>query len=64
MNIGKTFLKIDMRRDVRYVITFKSVRIGKMEMKVTEFGYTSINILIYQKAGLKQFKMSAIFTKE
>jgi uncharacterized protein YndB with AHSA1/START domain len=52
-------------RDVRHLITFKTVGDKKTEMTVTEFGYTSDQIFDLSKAGLEQCldKMAAIFSK-
>lgn len=48
--------------DVRHVITFKSVGGNKTEITVTEYGYTSDEIVEMSKAGLEQClnKMAAI----
>lgn len=43
----------DMPREVRHVITFKTVG-GKTEMTVTEYGYKSDQMLELSKAGLEQ----------
>jgi uncharacterized protein YndB with AHSA1/START domain len=54
-----------MPRDVRHVITFKSVGTNKTEMTITEFGYTSDEHFDLSKAGLEQCldKMAALFVK-
>ena len=55
----------NMPRDVRHVVTFKAVCDKKTEMTVTEYGYTSDQMLEMSKAGLEQCldKMAAIFAK-
>jgi uncharacterized protein YndB with AHSA1/START domain len=55
----------NMPRDVRHVVTFKAVGDKKTEMTVTEYGYTSDQMLEMSKAGLEQCldKMAAIFAK-
>ena len=54
-----------MPRDVRHVITLKSVGPNKTEMTITEFGYTSDEHFDLSKAGLEQCldKMAASFVK-
>ena len=54
-----------MPRDVRHVITFKSVGKNKTEMTITEFGYISDEHFDLSKAGLEQCldKMEALFVK-
>lgn len=51
-------------RDVRHVVTFKAVG-DKTEMSVTEYGYTSDQIVEISRAGLEQCldKMAAIFAE-
>jgi pimeloyl-ACP methyl ester carboxylesterase/uncharacterized protein YndB with AHSA1/START domain len=53
----------DMPKQVRHLITFKSIPGKKTEMTITEFGYTSDQILELSKAGLQQCldKMAASF---
>jgi uncharacterized protein YndB with AHSA1/START domain len=52
-----------MPRDVRHVISFKSLGPNKTEMTITEFGYTSDEHFDLSKAGLEQCldKMAALF---
>lgn|SRR5262249_39761426 len=54
-----------MPRDVRHVITFKAVAGNKTEMTVTEYGYTSDEVMNLSRAGLEECldKMAAIFGK-
>jgi len=54
-----------MPREVRHVITFKTVAGNKTEMTVTEYGYTSDEVMNLSKAGLEECldKMAAIFGK-
>ncbi|MDF2188159.1 SRPBCC domain-containing protein [Paraflavitalea sp. CAU 1676] len=49
-------------KDVRHVITFKSLGANKSEITVTEYGYTSPEVVEMSKAGLIQCinKMAAI----
>lgn len=51
--------------DVRHVVTFEAVGDDKTEMAVTEYGYTSDQIVEISKAGLEQCldKMAAIFAE-
>jgi len=53
----------NMPRDVRHVITFKSIAANKTEMTITEFGYTSQEHYDLSKAGLEECldKMAAMF---
>jgi uncharacterized protein YndB with AHSA1/START domain len=50
-------------RDVRHVITFKAVGDNRTEMTVTEYGYTSDQVVEISKAGLEECldKMAASF---
>jgi hypothetical protein len=52
-------------RDVRHLITFKTLGDNKTEMSVTEFGYTSEDAVALSKAGLEECldKMAASFVK-
>ena len=52
-------------RNVRHVITFKGVADGKTKMTVTEYGYTSDEVIDISKAGLEQSldKMAASFAQ-
>lgn len=52
--------------DVPHLITFKEISNGKTELTVTEFGYTSDQVVDMSKTGLEQCldKMAAIFEKE
>lgn len=61
----KMGLPPDMPRDVRHVITFKSVGENKTEMVVTEHDYTSAKHFDLSKAGLEQCldKMAKSFEK-
>jgi uncharacterized protein YndB with AHSA1/START domain len=54
-----------MPRDVRHVITFKTIAPNKTEMTVTEFGYTSQEHYDLSKAGLEECldKMAALFRR-
>jgi len=54
----------DLQQDVRHLITFRAVGQDKTEMTVTEFGYTSDQVLEISKMGLEQCldKMGAIFS--
>lgn len=47
-------LPADMPRDMREVITFKTLSGGKTEMTVTEYGYTSEQMLNLSRLGLEQ----------
>jgi uncharacterized protein YndB with AHSA1/START domain len=62
---AKMGLPPNMPRDVRHVITFKAIGDKKTEMTITEYGYTSDQMLEISKAGLEQCldKMAATFTK-
>ncbi len=53
-----------MPRDVRHVVTLKSLGGGKTAMTVTEYGYTNDQQFDLSKAGLEQCldKMAASFT--
>jgi uncharacterized protein YndB with AHSA1/START domain len=53
----------DIPRDVRHVVTFSAVSDNTTEMTVTEYGYTSDQVLDISKAGLEQCldKMAASF---
>lgn len=55
----------DMPRNVRHVITFKSLGPNDTEMTITEFGYTSDQHFNLSKQGLEQSldKMAASFAK-
>jgi uncharacterized protein YndB with AHSA1/START domain len=55
----------EMPKEVRHLITFKSLPEKKTEMTITEFGYTSDQILELSKAGLQQCldKMAASFVR-
>lgn len=55
----------DFPRDVRSTVTFKAVGESKTEMTVTEYGYTSDQMLEMSKAGLEECldRMAAIFAK-
>ncbi len=44
----------DIPRDVPHVVTFKAVGDNKTEMTVTEYGYTSDQMVDISKAGLEQ----------
>lgn len=50
-------------RDVRHVITFKSVGDARTEMTVTEYGYTTEQARDISRAGMDQCldKMAAMF---
>lgn len=52
-------------KDVRHVITFNDLGDNKTEMTVTEYGYTSEQVVDLSKAGLEQSldKMAASFAK-
>src|SRR5262249_57650825 len=54
-----------MPRDVRHVITFKAVAGNKTEMTVTEYGYTSDEVMNLSRPGLEECldKMAAIVGK-
>lgn len=54
----------DFPQDVRSTVTFKALD-GKTEMTVTEYGYTSDQMLEMSKAGLEECldKMAAIFAE-
>ena len=56
-------LPANMPRDVRHVITFKSIAANKTEMTITEFGYTSQEQYDLSKAGLEECldKLAAMF---
>ena len=58
-------LPATMPRDVRHVITFKSISPNKTEMTITEFGYTSAELFDLSKAGLEHCldKMAAMLSK-
>ena len=62
---GALGLPPNMPRDVRHVITFKSLGANKTEMTITEFGYTSAEHFDLSKAGLEQCldKMAAMLSK-
>lgn len=62
---AKMGLPPDMPREVRHIITFKSLSEGKTEMTVTEYGYTSDQHLKLSKAGLEQClnKMASALSK-
>lgn len=55
----------DAPQDVRHVVTFKATGHNKTEMTVTEYGYTSDEILEISRAGLEQCldKMAASFAE-
>jgi uncharacterized protein YndB with AHSA1/START domain len=57
-------LPANMPREVRHVITFKTLDGGKTEMTVTEYGYTSEQHYNLSKMGLEQClnKMAAALT--
>ena len=52
--------------DVLHLITFKEISANKTDITVTEYGYSSAQVVELSKAGLVQSldKMAAIFTKE
>jgi hypothetical protein len=52
-------------RDVPHVVTFKAKGDDKTEMSVTEYGYTSDQIVDLARAGLEQCldKMVATFAR-
>lgn len=56
-------LPLDFPQDVRSTVTFKALSGNKTEMTVTEYGYTSDQMLDMSKAGLEECldKMAAIF---
>lgn len=55
----------EIPKDVRHVVTFNAVSGNKTEMTVTEYGYTSDQVLDMSKAGLEQCldKMAASLAK-
>jgi uncharacterized protein YndB with AHSA1/START domain len=55
----------DIPEDVRNVVTFKAVGDDRTELTVTEYDYTSIQMLELSKAGLEQVldKMASIFSR-
>jgi hypothetical protein len=44
----------DIPHEVRHVVTFKDADDNKTEMTVTEYGYTSAQVLEMSKSGLEQ----------
>jgi uncharacterized protein YndB with AHSA1/START domain len=55
----------DIPREVPHVVTFEARGDGRTEMIVTEYGYTSDQIVDISRAGMEQCldKMAAIFAK-
>jgi hypothetical protein len=53
-------------RDVPHVVTFEAVDDDRTEMTVTEYGYTSDQIVEVSRAGMEQCldKMAASFAGE
>ena len=66
---GKVFEPAEMGmpagipKDVRHAVLFKDLGNGRTEMTVTEYGYTTDDVVELSKAGLEQCldKMAAIF---
>ena len=58
-------LPLDIPREVPHVVTFEARGDNKTEMTVTEYGYTSDQIVDLSRAGLEQCldKMAAIFAR-
>ena len=56
-------LSPDTPRDIRHLVTFTPLEENRTEMTVTEYGYTSEQMLQRSKAGLEQCldKMTAIW---
>jgi uncharacterized protein YndB with AHSA1/START domain len=63
---AKVGLPADLPQGVRNVVAFEALGEGRMEMTVTEYGYTSEEIMELSKAGLEQCldKMEAIFNRD
>lgn len=55
----------DFPRDARHQVVFRRLGAGRTEMTMTEYGYTSAQLLDLSKAGLEETldKMAAIFTR-
>jgi hypothetical protein len=53
-------------KNVPHVITFKDLGNNKTEVTVTEYGYTSADVVELSKSGMSECldKMEAIFSKK
>jgi uncharacterized protein YndB with AHSA1/START domain len=65
VELAEMGLPPDIPREVPHVVTFEARGDGRTEMIVTEYGYTSDQIVDISRAGMEQCldKMAAIFAK-
>lgn len=62
---GDLGLPPGMPKEIRHVILFKPMNTGKTEITITEYGYSSSEIVEMSRAGMSQCldKMAEIFTR-